>query len=290
VSARGLAAAALALTALALAAPAAALQVPKGTEVMRIDLVPGKFGAVRFEHARHNDAFKRPDGTPVRCRDCHHRLAADAPTSPQEDLKCSGCHARYGDPPRTIEGEVAPALAALRPDGAMEYRSILFHRWCWACHHRTMRDGHQNDRCKLCHERGVSDETMHGRYDAVRQPGTDLSWTRCSAGARWDGKGCEGEARALAWAEASVACPDGYRLPSRAELLGLLGAAGAPPRACAASAPCAALFPADEGALWTSEGEGGAAWTVRVADGAAALASAGSAARARCVRREPPRP
>jgi hypothetical protein len=206
-------------------------------------------------------------------------------------MKCSGCHARYGDPPRTIGGKVAPVLAALRPDGAMEYRSILFHRWCWACHHRTIRDGHQNDRCKLCHERGVSPETMHGRYDAPRQPGTGLSWTRCSAGARWNGKGCDGEAQRVAWNVAIASCPDGYRLPTRAEVLGLLGppagAGAGAARGCRASETCATLLGADEGPLWTSEGEGDAAWTVTVADGSSALAAPGSTARVRCVRTEP---
>jgi hypothetical protein len=47
------------------------------------------------------------------------------------------------------------------------------------------------------------------------------------------------------------------------------------------------VFGADPGTVWTSEGEGAAAWTVRVADGAAALAAPGAPARVRCVAAEP---
>jgi len=272
---------------------APALEVPRGTEVIHVDLAPGKFGTVHFRHARHNDEFKRPDGSRVRCRDCHHRLSAEEPASAQEDMKCGGCHAKYGEPAKTIAGEVAPVLASLRPDGAIEYRSILFHEWCWACHRKTMRDGHQNDRCKLCHERGVSDDTMRGRYDAGRQPGTDLSWTRCPVGLRWNGKGCDGEARPMTWAEAASACPEGYRFPSRAELLGLLArcpdAPGGGARCgCRASGGCAGLFGADEGAYWAADGEGGRAWVVSLGDGAQALATTSTAGPARCVKTGPP--
>ncbi len=136
---------------LAAAGTAAALQVPKGTEFIDIDLVPGRYGAVRFEHARHNDEFTEPDGSRIRCRDCHHALAADEP-SPNEDMRCSGCHARVGEPPRTVAGKVAPVLAS-RPEGETEYRAILFHKWCWDCHNRTKKNGRQNDRCKVCHPR-----------------------------------------------------------------------------------------------------------------------------------------
>jgi hypothetical protein len=280
----------LRLVAVALAAagaPAAALEVPKGTEVMDLDYVPGKLGKVRFQHARHNDEFKRPDGTAVRCKDCHHRLAGDEPASATEDMKCTGCHARYGDPPKTIGGKVAPALASLRPDGAIEYKSILFHEWCWACHHRTMRDGHRNDRCKRCHERGIGSDTMHGRYDAMRQPGTGLSWMHCSAGARWNGKACDGEPRGLPWNEALASCPSGYRLPTRAEALGLLEADFRGKRSCAASETCAALFGADPGPFWTADAAGEAIWTVKPSDGSTAAAAPTATARVRCVQAEP---
>lgn len=275
--------------ALAAAARAAALQVPKGTEVIDVDFVPGKFGTVHFDHAKHNDAFQRPDGSPVRCKDCHHRLAGDEPTSAKEDMKCTGCHVRHGEPPKTIDGKLAPPLATLRPDGAIEYRSILFHEWCWACHHRTMKNDHRNDRCKLCHERGIGPDTMHGRWDAMRQPGTHLSWMHCSVGARWNGKACEGAPTVVAWSVAIAGCPEGYRLPTRAELDDLLGSP--PPgfgsaRMCRFDDTCAALFGADEGPFWTSESRGDDVWTVKMTDGASVLARPPGAARVRCVRTE----
>jgi Zn finger protein HypA/HybF involved in hydrogenase expression len=279
------------LVACALGPPAraAALTVPKGTEVIDVDFVPGKFGVVHFEHAKHNDAFQRPDGSPVRCKDCHHKLPHDEPTSASDDLKCTGCHARHDDTPKTVGAKVTPPLATLRPDGAIEYQSILFHEWCWACHHKTMRDGHRNDRCKLCHERGVGSDSMHGRYDAVRQPGTRLSWMHCSSGQRWNGKACEGDAEKLAWAAAAARCPEGYRLPTRAELDELLGTPpplGGSARACRFGETCAALFGTDEGPFWTSDAQGEAVWTVKMSDGAAALAPPTSGVRARCVRTE----
>jgi hypothetical protein len=204
-------------------------------------------------------------------------------------MKCSGCHARYGDPPRTIGGGVAPVLAAVNGHGAMDYKSILFHEWCWACHRRTIRDGRQNARCKLCHEHGVSDETLRTRYDSAPQPGAGLHWLRCPAGARWTGKGCEGEPLSLPHDAAAGGCPEGYRLPTRAELAGLLSGCAAAPGpsparcGCARSAPCAALLGADEGVYWASDPAGDGAWTLRLADGAAAALPAGATARVRCV-------
>ena len=46
-----------------------AAQVPTGKEVMVLSHIPGKLGPVRFTHADHATKYKRPDGTPIRCRD-----------------------------------------------------------------------------------------------------------------------------------------------------------------------------------------------------------------------------
>jgi len=84
-------------------------------------------------------------------------------------------------------------------------------------------------------------------------------------GARWNGKGCDGDPRLVGWDVAIAACPEGYRLPSRAAALGLLGAcsegAGAAAAACGCrvTTACSALFGADEGACWTSDVKGDAA-------------------------------
>lgn len=272
---------------------ARAAEVPSGTEVLRLKLVPGKFGPVTFRHAQHNSTFKRPDGSAVRCKDCHHKLAGDEPVSAKEakeDMKCSGCHARYGDPPKKIGGKIAPVLAAMNAHGAMDYKSILFHEYCWACHKKTMRNGHRNARCKLCHEHGVSDETMRTRFDSAPQPGTRLRWLRCPTGLRWTGSTCVGEPRSIPHDLAAAECPEGYRLPTRAEFRGLLSgcASGTAPCGCASSGACAELLGADEGVYWTSEAAAAGGWTIRLRDGAAA--EKGDKALVRCVQRSEEEP
>ncbi len=85
--------------------------------------------------------------------------------------------------------------------------------------------------------------------------GTGLYWLQCLAGqclvddaCAWEG----GEVVALDFDEASVACPDGYRLPTIEEIMGLLGnceeidlVVNEPGfcDGCSASAACDAIYP-----------------------------------------------
>ncbi|MBI5067089.1 MAG: hypothetical protein HZB56_02535 [Deltaproteobacteria bacterium] len=270
----------------ALAPQARAAEVPRGREVIEVDHVPGKLGAVIFRHADHGRR-KRPDGTLIRCRDCHHTLAGDEPTSAAQlqAMRCTLCHVGLGEAPRVIGGKAARPVAALKPDGAIDHRSILFHDYCRGCHQAQRGGERLLAACKVCHEKGIGSGVLHGRYDAERQPGTALSWLRCAAGQRWTGKRCDGAAAAVSWAEAPGHCPEGYRLPAPAELHGLLGCAegGRGCRPCAQSPACAPLLGADAGSYWTSAEQGEKAQVVRLADGAASLQPKGGAAAVRCL-------
>jgi hypothetical protein len=162
--------------AVALAAPfpaRATAEVPPGTEVLQLDRIPGKLGTVRFTHAEHIRRHRRPDGSPIRCKDCHHTLAADDPPTPLPPMRCSGCHAELGQPAKVIDGKAARPMAGLNADGAVDYKVILFHDYCRACHKKVKAEsGRKLATCKACHEHGVSSESIHGRIDAVPQPGT----------------------------------------------------------------------------------------------------------------------
>jgi len=267
-------------------APRAA-DVPRGKEVLQIDLVPGKMGAVRFTHADHAKKYKRPDGTPIRCRDCHHTLATDEPASPSADMRCGGCHVRLGEAQKTYAGKEARRVAALRPDGAIEHNAILFHDYCRGCHRKEKGGERMLGGCKVCHERGVGSDVLHGRYDAQKQPDADLSWIRCPAGQIWSGLRCEGKADAVPQGKAAASCPEGYRAARRAELLALLDgcAPAARPvqcRPCAQSKRCSELLGADDGLYWAGDGAKGEA--VRLADGLPVTLGGEATARVRCVK------
>jgi hypothetical protein len=283
------------LVALALCTPATGAEIPRARKVIDLDVIPGKLGAVHFRHAAHEAVGWKADHSPITCKDCHHNLEADAPRSATEDLRCGGCHPGVGEPDRIVGGKRARAMARLKPDGAIDHRTILFHDYCRDCH-RKVQDGELKlSHCRLCHERPIGDESAHGRYDAVRQAGTDLLWLRCPAGQRWTGQRCEGEASRTARARAAQACPEGCRLPSRQEFLGMLegcdagGAAegGVRCRACSQSQPCSGMLGPDQGTYWVASAEGGPAWVVRLSDASFQPASGDAEALVRCVQALP---
>jgi hypothetical protein len=281
---RGLAA----LLALALAAPAAGAEIPRAKRVIDLDVIPGKLGAVKFRHAAHEAVGWKADRSPITCRDCHHNLEADAPASATEELRCGGCHPGVGEPDRTIRGKRARAMARLKPDGAIDFRTILFHDYCRDCH-RKVQDGELRlSHCRLCHERPVGEASAHGRFDAERQPGTALLWLRCPAGQRWSGKRCEGEAAPSPASGAPAACPEGCRLPTRDEFRALLEGCdpgGGACRPCAESPACALLLGPDRGTYWVAGPAGSPDGTVRLGDGT--FGPGAGEARVRCVQPAP---
>ena len=79
-------------------------------------------------------------------------------------LRCLPRRGGVGEPARVVDGKQAAPFARLKPDGAVDYRSILFHEHCWACHRKLVRDGVPFTRCKHCHAHGVTDDVLHGGY------------------------------------------------------------------------------------------------------------------------------
>lgn len=58
---------------------------------------------------------------------------------------------------------------------------------------------------------------------------TDLTWQRCSAGQNWmDAGGCAGEIEEFTWAQADDLAGDGWRLPTKDELITLISQACTP--------------------------------------------------------------
>jgi hypothetical protein len=236
----------LVVAAATLCLPARAAEVPPGKERMTLSRVPGKLGPVEFRHADHAARYRRPDGSAIRCRDCHHNLEADDPAPPWPELRCSACHAGLGSPERVIDGKRARVLATLKPDGAIDHRSILFHDSCRGCHLKTRRGDFHLGGCRVCHSRGIGSDVIHGRYDSIGPPDGGPPWLRCPAGQAWNGARCEGSALRVPRPAAAGSCPEGYRLPRSEQLAAL-----AP---CARSAACAQMFGADDGLYW-ADGE-----------------------------------
>jgi hypothetical protein len=280
-----------ALAGLALCATAAGVEIPRSKRSIDLDVVPGAMGAVHFEHAAHAAVGWRADRSLMTCRDCHHTLAGDEPASLSEDLRCSGCHPAVGEPDRIVGGRPARAMARLKPDGAIDFKTILFHDYCRDCHKKVQGGELRLSHCKACHPKGVGAGALHGRFDGVRQAGTHLSWLRCPAGQRWSSKGCEGEAALASRALAAGTCPEGCRLPSREEFLGLLegcvpsaaGGGEAHCRSCAESQACSQLLGPDAGTYWVASQPGAPGRLARLSDGAFLVAPEDARALVRCV-------
>lgn len=276
---------------LVLCAAVPAAEIPRSKRNIDIDVIPGTLGAVRLPHAAHADVGWRADRSLMTCRDCHHALAADEPTSPSQDMRCTGCHPGVGEPDRIIDGRRARAMARLKPDGAIDYRTILFHDYCRDCHKKVQGGELRLSHCKLCHPHGIGEGALHGRFDGVSQAGAELTWLRCPAGQRWNGKGCQGDAALASRAQAEHACPEGCRLASRKEFLGVLddcapaavaGGEGSC-RPCGQSRTCSRLLGSDVGTYWVASPPGEPAWMVRLSDGAFIAVPKDAHALVRCV-------
>ncbi len=150
----------------ALLALALSAQVPAGKEVMVLSHVPGRLGPVTFTHRNHASTYRMPDGSPIHCKSCHHTLAAEEPGEPLPDMRCTLCHAPLGQPEREYGGKKARTLASLKPDGAIDIRSVLFHDQCRGCHLKVPAGVLNLATCKVCHPRGLTPDAIHGRYDA----------------------------------------------------------------------------------------------------------------------------
>lgn len=152
-----------AVLALAIAAPAS-----PGPDVIVLSQIPGKLGPVTFTHLRHATAYRMPDGAGIGCRDCHHTLAGAEPAGTIPELRCASCHVPLGQAEREFGGKPARPLARLKPDGAIDVRSVLLHEQCRGCHLRIPAGVLNLATCKVCHPRGLAPDAIHGRYDSPR--------------------------------------------------------------------------------------------------------------------------
>lgn len=117
--------------------------VPEGKETLKIDHIEGKKGAVTFPHAKHVDEFKKPDGSAITCKDCHHTAATEA------DAKaCVSCHVKEGEAQVESGGQKARFVAVAKGDG-VDQKSVIFHETCLGCHKKI--EGKKITSCKTCH-------------------------------------------------------------------------------------------------------------------------------------------
>ncbi len=145
-----------------------------------------------------------------------------------------------------------------------------------------------------------------------------VEWDRCAVGASPQGDQCIGSPKAVAFDVANASCPSGWRLPTRQEVMRLLGGCArnmiaqpairvaTDPSAllaiareqdgqcapCATDSRCGSMFSADRGEYWTSSVgvttnislKAGYLWRARFSDGELHLARDKSPAMVRCVR------
>jgi hypothetical protein len=122
----------------------------------------------------------------------------------------------------------------------------------------------------------------------VQQPGSKLIWLRCPLGQSWTGSSCQGKAKGMDWGSAMKACPSGYRLPTRKELMDLLGnCASGSCASCVESARCSFMFGNDKGWYWSSSfsSDGSSVWMIPFSPGGRDVGPDG--AWVRCLRDEP---
>ena len=114
----------------------------------------------------------------------------------------------------------------------------------------------QADRIASKRKRWLAKENLR----CVKQPGIGLYWLRCRVGREWTGRNCTGRTRSMSWSEALKACPVGYRLPTKQELVllldgcnsGVKSGRGGRCNSCEDSSKCSSMFGEDTGDYWSS--------------------------------------
>ena len=84
----------------------------------------------------------------------------------------------------------------------------------------------------------------------VRDASSNLTWRRCAEGQKWDGKACTGKATRYSYAaakKAAAAAGQGWRIPTREDLVGLVDKSAKKPRVDAKTFPNTPRQP-----LWAS--------------------------------------
>ncbi len=132
-----------------------AADVPKGKEVLKIDIIKGKKGVVKFPHAKHVKEFKDAKGKAITCKNCHHTLRGP-PKNPKKVEKCSDCHVAEGQPQKTHGGKKARLLAKKKGEG-IDRKTVIFHKRCVECHKAVAKANPEMKKkigkCKNCHKK-----------------------------------------------------------------------------------------------------------------------------------------
>jgi hypothetical protein len=141
-----------------------------------------------------------------------------------------------------------------------------------------------------------SESSGSTRSDEVKQPNANLYWLRCAVGQTWNGSSCTGKKKVIRWQAAKQACPSGYRLPTRQELVDLLGGCngdvhsgkGGYCNKCSESSNCSRMFPSDTDWYWSSSPyDDDLAWYANFDDGSVDWGINVFASDVRCVRSGP---
>ena len=90
-----------------------------------------RYGAVKFDHKKHQEEYKNPEGKPIVCTDCHHVYEDDTKKNLWKEGQpvqlCVECH----DPNKTIDDRKKLQLA--------------FHENCKGCHEEVVKAGIAED-------------------------------------------------------------------------------------------------------------------------------------------------
>ncbi|MBI5609752.1 MAG: cytochrome c3 family protein [Deltaproteobacteria bacterium] len=131
---------------------ALATEVPKDKAEIKLDLIKGKKGAVKFAHAKHASEFKDAKGGAIGCKTCHHTEKGE-PKSAKDIKGCGDCHVADGQPQKEFGGKKAPVLATAKGDD-FDKGTVVFHKTCLDCHKAVAKANPQKagiDKCKACH-------------------------------------------------------------------------------------------------------------------------------------------
>jgi hypothetical protein len=138
--------------------------------------------------------------------------------------------------------------------------AILF-CFCFGCNFGSECDSDSVKECNTSDEQNTN--STCDELAEVIQPDADLSWLRCPINYCWQNNGCNWVSNpGLDWETSSSLCPEGYRIPTIDEFMGLLencqqSDAGIETYffcdACRESSTCASMFGStDNFNYWTS--------------------------------------
>lgn len=129
-----------------------AADVPKDKAEIKIDLIKGKKGAVKFSHAKHASEYKDEKGGAITCKTCHHTDKAE-PKNAKDVKGCGDCHVADGEAQKEHNGKKAP-FTAVKKDDDFDKKTVIFHKTCEGCHKKVAKAVPEKAdiaKCKNCH-------------------------------------------------------------------------------------------------------------------------------------------